>query len=356
MADVDITGTIEVLPFQKCRVLINQYDMTNLFDVTCTATQTIGSGSFTAKCMDRNQALFNTVNVGDEVEIFMNEIEVENKVWGGYLESKTYDKSISNLLTLSGRDYTSRLLNQYFTQTYSAQELSVVVKDIMTNQSDFTTVGVGTTSGKAINATYTKRTLFDAIKTACDQWNYIFQVDMFRDMWIRDATTVVAAGNALTWGDNVFEKIQELSDKTYIVNKISVEASASVSGSGSDATSQGTYGIQELDLVVPGLTNNTDATAFASTYIQVYKDPITNYKVKSRFLNDTIPGEYITCAIPNTSLETGSFLVIDITHTWSRDKGLCSETTLGTRIMAQYEQLGDWLRRYKVSERRAFIG
>lgn len=356
MTDVDATGTVEVLEFKKCRVLINQYDITNLFEVECKSTQTIGAGSFTAKCEDRNQALFNTVEVGDEVEIFMNEIEVENKVWGGYLENKTYDKSKSNLLILTGRDYTSRLYNQYFTDTYSAQELSAVIADIMTNQSDFTTGGVGSTSGKTIDATFTKRTLFDGIKTACEQWNYLFQVDMNKDLWIRDQSTVVAAGNSLIWGTNVYERIEELSNKEYIVNKVEVEASASVSATKEDADSIAAYGTQELKLVVPGLTNNTDAQAFADTWIANYKDPISNYRVKSRFLNDTIPGEYITTSIPNTGLESGSYQVIDLTHFWSKSKGLCTESTLGNRILAQTETLGDWLRRYKVAERKSFVG
>ena len=356
MTDVDLTGTVEVLEFKKCRVLINQYDITNLFDVECKSTQTIGAGSFTAKCEDRNQAMFNTIEVGDKVEIFMNEIEVENKVWGGYLENKTYDKSKSNLLTLTGRDYTSRLYNQYFTYTYSAQELSDVVVDIMGNQADFTTGGVGATSSKTIDATFTKRTLFDGIKTACDQWNYIFQVDMNKDLWIRNLATVVAAGNSINWGVNVYEKVEELSNKEYIVNKVEVESSNTVSATAYDADSQSTYGIQELKLVIPGLDNNTDAQAFADTYVSIYKDPITNYRVKSRFLNDTIPGEYITCAIPDTGLASGSFQVLDITHSWSKSKGLCSEVTLGSRILQQTETLGDWLRRYKVAERKSFVG
>ena len=352
--DEFMDGEGYVLEWKKCLVLVNKQNLPNLISVECTSNVNFGSGRFNLTCSDPNGLEYDIINSGDEIEIYMNTINVANKVWGGYVETKSLATQNGQVLTLGGREYSSRLLNQVSDYTPTAVELSTALKAILANQVDFDDIFITTTSGLSVTFAFTNETLFNQMKKACDQHNFYFGVDVDLHAYSYLLSASATSPDVLLWGSNIFRDNTLEENKEFLVNDITVQASSTVTASASDATSQSQYLKQSKVYTIADVGSTAAAQAYADTLLAVYKDPINQIKVTSNFLPSTMPTDYIQITIPPLGLD-GLYQVVEISHRYNRDDGLKTVTTVGKKLTDQSMWLGEMEKRMRLVEQKAYM-
>lgn len=350
-------GAGYVLAPSVLTVLVNKLQISHISSLDCTTNINFGAGRFNLTAADPSGTTYLTINSGDEVEIYLNPLKTMNKVWGGYVGSKSLKVMNGQQLVLTGLEYSSRLLNQQIASysTGSVELSAALIAIAAAYQIDFDTLGVQTTSGKTVNSTFSKDTIYNCMKKLCDQYFYYFGVDVDKHIYAYPQATTITSPDTLVWGDNVFKDDTLEDNKETLINDVTVQSTGAVSATSSDATSQSQYLKQSQILTVSGLVNNTVAQAYADTIIAQNKNPITQIKVVSKFLQSTYPVDYIYVNIPPLGL-LGNYQVIEITHNYDVTGGVKTTTTLGRKVTDQTMWLGEMQKRLKLVESQTYTG
>lgn len=364
------SGEIKVYDWVKCRVMINKQVIDPVFSMSCTRSADINAGEATIKFLDPRKTLSNIINPGDELEIFLSEqspVLIANKVWGGFVDSSSFDVDNKIVLNVKGKEYTTNLILNMTAASATPNENSftdvepgtAIIALMNTYQVDFTTEGVLTGTTSTLTAEYLNKSLFDAIKSICDGFGYVFYIDLTKDLIVRKQETVVAvpASDYLTYGDNM-NSIKEEYNKELLCNSVVVYGNASgvVSNSGNsleDATSIANYGTNAKRIVVPSLTTDTDCDTFAATYLAAYKDPLLQYKTNSRLIAYSDPLSYINVISSKTGLN-GQHQIREIMHIYG-NKGIRTEMILSKKISDLSMSLGQLLGRVQAIEVTTYV-
>jgi hypothetical protein len=362
-------GEIVVYDWAKCRVLVDKQVIDGLIEMTCTRSADISSGSATLKVKDVDKTIYNQVQAGQEVEIYLSEqspLLYANKVWGGYLESREFDVDRQFLLIIKAKEYSNNLILNMTKSSvdsgknsFSGTEPGTAIKALMSNyQVDFTTDNVLTGTASTITADFLNMTLFDAIKKICDQFGYVFYVNLDKDLVVRQSFTVVATPvtDYLTYTDNL-QSIKEEETKELLCNSVIVygKTNSYVSNSGApttDASSIASYGTHDKRIIVSSLTTSADCTNFANAYIAQYKDPLKQYKTVSRLVAFSEPLEYIELTVAASGV-SGQYQIREITHTFQKAQ-IKTEMTITNKISDLYISLGQLLGRVQAIEIKTF--
>lgn len=347
-----VPGTWTVLPWAACVVLIRNVNVTGLFYCETTRNINFGAGRCSIKAADPNRTQYLLFQEGDEIEVYMAVGTTANKVWGGYIETISLDNSAGELLTINGSEYSVRLINQKFTDTFVATELSTAVEDIMTNQTDFASAVEATTS-KNVDGIFADETIYNALQKFLDQWGYCFWVDTDKIFYTALKSTVSMSPDYITAGDNVTKVRSEMSTKEYLCNDVTVKGSGSFTATAEDTDSQTTYGIHSKQLTVASLNSAATVQQFATQYIADNKDPKPTQRFRTRLLMFTDPREYITIDLPSLDL-SGNYQVAEITHKWGLGEGLLSEVEITNPTVVMTRQLGTFERRIRDVENETF--
>lgn len=347
-----VEGEWTVLPWSSCRVLINSINVTGLLQANCMRNNNFSSGNCTLIASDPEQTQYLLFQPGDVIEIYMSLSETANKVWCGHIENLKYSNDQGGQLTITGKEYSQRLINQVFTDTFASEELSDALATIFGNQTNYST-NIATTVGKAVSGAFTNESIFNAAKKFCDQYGYIFYVDLDGVIQTKLRTDLAYSADAITAGDNVTKTRAEQTDKQYLCNSVTVRGSSSTSESASDATSQTTYGVHSKQITVGSLNSAATVQQYATEYIATYKDPLTNQRLLTKPLLYTDPNEYIQIEVSSLGL-TGYYQAVEIAHKWGIGVGFATEIEISTKLRDTALQLGDFERRIRDTENEAF--
>ena len=238
--------------------------------------------------------------------------------------------------------------------SFTAVEPGTVIKALMsTYQLDFTTDNVLTGTASTFTGEFLNKSLFDCMQTICQQFNYVWYVNNDKDVVVRNAATVVSTpvSDYLTYTDNMYEIVEE-NNKEFLCNDIIVYGTNSTVSNGGaaiqDTDSITSYGVNSKRIVVSSLTNNTDCTNFANAYISVYKDPITQFKTKSRLVAFSDPLQYITVTSDKTGV-SGQYQIREITHYYDKS-GIKTNMILNQKVTDLSMSLGQLLQRVQTLE------
>ena len=358
---VYVPGSIVVGAWKNVLVTVDTIPLDSPMELSCTANINFGAGKATITAGDAERLQYESLLEGKEVEIFLKkpDINIANKVWGGYLESTKWAENKKNVLTLTVKEYSSRLLQQKLgaALSWAGTDLQTVLQNILAKQTDLTydaITAMGIT-GKAIYMDFTADTIiYDAIRKVCEQNDYYFGVSVNRDCYARKKTDVFLSADTLVAGENVMSQNEIETNKEFQLTTVDVKSKTS-GGTvyAGTATSTEPALTQSRTVYVSDLTSNAAAAAYAQTLIDTNESPLFTAKVPSALLMYTQPTYSLPCNIPKKGI-VGNYIVVEISHTWSQDKGICSTTILSNKIIDTTIELGFISRRVNTLESKTF--
>lgn len=355
MAEEFIDGLGYVLGWKNARILVNKNDIENLLSITCTKSVQYGVGDAQFVCVDPDRSIFDAITVaGDnEVEIYMTDLNETNKVWGGYVYSAEYDMGSGFLTKIYAKYYSSRLQTKRFTYSPSG-ELSTKFGYIMDNyQPWFYTENLESTSGKTVDFTFTNEYVHTALKKLCDQHNYYYYIGTDKQAHlVKKGDTTNVSPDSIVWGTNVYAENKTTYNYEKIANDVLVQASASVSATASDSTSQTDYWESSLVYTDRQLTSTASAQSMANTLLEAQKENLKMDTISTSLLAYTEPGNYIAVDVDELDLY-GDYQVIELTHDWSKRTGFKSTVKLGDKIPVSAMMLGEFEKRLRQAEAQA---
>jgi len=337
-------GTWTVLPWTNCAVLINKVNVTGMFYCENTRTLRFGAGGCVIRASDPDWTQYNLFQTGNEIEIYMNDQNVANKVWGGYLENNSITNSTGKEIVISGKEYANRLLKQDFTDAFSNEELSTALTSILANQTDFTN-DIAVTTDNKVYGTFTKATMHYAIQKFCDQFDYDFLVNTNKVFQTKLKTEVDVSADTILAGTNVTRNRKETYNQEYLCNDVTVKGASGVASQhAEDATSKTSYGVYSKQITAAGIDNTAALEAYAKQYVSDHKDPRPNQVIETKLLPNAEPREHITTTIPSLGM-SGNYKIQSITHKWGKGQGTKSEVELSNLLATTSQQIGDYQRR-----------
>lgn len=156
-------------------------------EVTKTVSDFNSINSFSATFPNQAGEHRSSFNIGDDVQIFadLNVNLPVTKIFSGMIEDVEYSgEGVFEEITISGRDYALLLMDTTVSPvTYNNQEVSLIVKDIISNNvSGITSTNVDATSTTITHIAFNHISVFDAIKQLADQAGFFFWVDVNQDL------------------------------------------------------------------------------------------------------------------------------------------------------------------------------
>jgi len=363
-------GEIVVYDWAKCRVLIDKTVVEGIYSMSSMRSADISAGIATLKLLDPTKAVYDSLEPGQEVEIYLSEqspMTYGNKVWGGFLESREFDVSQKIVLVAKAKEYSNVLIHSSTESTaqanknsFTAVEAGTAIKALMSNyQLDFTTDNVLTGTANTVTSDFLNKSLFDSIKSICDQFGYVFYITLDKDLVVREQTTEVATPTTdyLTYTDNMNSIIEE-DNKELMCNDIIVYGASTgiVSNGGAalqDATSIATYGQHMKRLYVSSLSNSSDCTTYANAYLSLYKNPVQEYRAVSRLIAGSEPLQYIQVEASQSNL-SGAYQIREINHFYDKT-GIRTETTLSHKVANLSMTLGQILSEVRALQVKNYV-
>ena len=360
-------GEIVVFDWTKCRILIDKTVYGELISMNCVRSADLSAGIATIKMSDPKKSTYSAIQTGMEVEIYLSEqspMTYANKVWGGFLESREFNVDKKIILVVKAKEYSQNLILNVTDQTavsnhnsFSAVEPGTAIKDLMAAyQVDFTTDNVITGTTSVLSAGYLGKTLFDVLNSICTQFNYVWYIDINKDLHVQPITQVnpAPATDYLTYGDNLYG-IQEQENKELMVNDLYVQGNTpgTVSSHYTNAASIAAYGLHAKRLVAASLTTVADCNNYAAACVDLYGNPIQQYVTSSRLVAFSDPLEYITVKSTPNNLD-GTYQIREIDQTYDKT-GIRTSMTLGMKITSLSMALGNILSRVSAIEQTTYV-
>jgi hypothetical protein len=346
-------GSWTVLPWRACLVLINNVAVSNLISCTNTNKIDVGSGECSMTLSDPDREQFELFEEGDEIQIYMSATKDEaNKVWGGYLDTRSMNFGRGRNLTIKGADYSSRLLSTTFTDTVASSELSTAMAQVLGHQSLFTW-DFETTVGKLVAGEFSEETLYLAIQKFCDVYGYNYNVGLDKVFRMKHSSIVDISPDTITEGVNISPAGTDESYKEYLCNKVTVLGSGGISQSATNAASLAKYGEYSKKITVASLTTSASVLKYAENFVAKYGVPIQCQKLRTPFLPYTLAGDDIAVSAPHLGME-GNYKVMSITRAFGIGVGFYSEVDLSDMRFNIPRQLGNFERRIRDIELEVF--
>jgi len=192
-----------------------------------------------------------------------------------------------------------------------------------------------------MTVTFLNKSLYGCIKEICDTFNYIFYINLDRDLVVRQRETVVSSTDNLTYGTNA-KSISQEKNKEFMVNEVRVYGDG-VSATAIDQDSKDLYGENIQKVNVPSLKTEADCQNYANQYIVTWKIPTESLRSVSRLLPDSDIFDFIAVDASGAELD-GDYQIIELKYNYSK-KGIVSETILSKKINDLSISLGQMLSR-----------
>ena len=352
-----VPGSWQVMDWSQALVTVNKLPITNLQSIKTSRDLNIGSGTCTILISDPNKTQYALFQNGDEIEIFFatnTSPPLGRKVWGGYIDDLQFDTTTGQLLTISAKDYISRLQNQTYNGDFSTTAIATALQSIMATQADFTYVGITPMPSTLISANIQNDTMYNAIKQICDQGSAYFWIDPTTlDFVTRPTATIQYSPDSLYEETNILKGSQVQKNSEYLTNQVIVNYSGGTI-TVNDSQSQTLYGVYSRTVTVCNITTSAGATQYGNTLITSRNTPNESYQIDSLFLPYTDPGEFIPVVSPTLGL-SGSYVVLTVGHSWDKNSGIKSSVTLNTLFADPTLYIADLQRRLLLVEQKSVV-
>lgn len=182
------------------------------------------SGSFRLMFPNDSGVYTSTFSVGQEVVIYCDGNSTPTtKIFTGVVEDVQYESPNYNreFITLSGRDYSSRLQDVTALENYSNQEPSVIIKNLIDKYvSGVTYNNVDTTTITISRMKFNQKSVFDCIRDIADYCGYNFWVDEDKDLHFKPqgsvSSGIVANNTNIVGTANFTEDREELFNEVWV--------------------------------------------------------------------------------------------------------------------------------------------
>ena len=232
---------------------------------------------------------FNIIR-NDIVEIYL--MDATSPWYTGFIQNLPEIGRTDNIFEYSGFGFIAQLDNIVADKTYSSQEVSMIIKDLL----DIYIVpnsNIIKNDAKIEASTYTvqeanysktpiKDAIFDLVKQA-DGW--VAGVDENREFFFKqiDTSIQLAAVKAVEYHVGEFLPSEDISS---LKNKLYVNGGAIADGSNyvltvEDTTSQGKYGVREGVITIPTAVDAADVQAWAERILDELKDPLITAEISN---------------------------------------------------------------------------
>ena len=187
---LEIAG-VEFSNYKNLKVSRSMSDFSNSSDFTANFDSPYG----------RHKTSF---TVGSEVVIYADNVDGTTKIFTGILEKVRFKgKENKQTVTLSGRDYTARLMDVTIQPiVYTDSEVSTIIKNIIDNEVlNITYNNVDTTDTTIERTAYNQQTVFNIFQKLAKLSNRVFWIDNDKDLHFKEKSTT-ASGYTLD-GTNI---------------------------------------------------------------------------------------------------------------------------------------------------------
>ena len=358
-----LAGSISIRGWADIVISINKLPLDNIQSATFTRNMNIGSGTCSIKLSDPDRTNYQIFHAQDEIEIFVlasKDPYIGRKAWGGFVDECTFDISDGMTLTITGKDYISRLQTQICSYAPVATPLGTALRTVMANQVDFSYEGIPVFA-ENVQPNFTNDTLYNAIKQMCDQWLVYFWIDpITRDMSARKSSVLVASPETLIEGPvggyaqpvPILRGSKIKNNSETLSNTVIVYGNT-VTGTYTDPISESAHGVFSRALTVGTIATGAQANDYAQTLVEAKGNPLDSFEIESQMLVYTDPGDYIQIVCDSLGL-SGFYQVLDLSHSWSNTTGLKSKITTNNLLVLPRTYIADMERRLQTVEKQAF--
>lgn len=277
-------------------------------------TDTIGNFTFT---IDNSSQNYRGVWAGNEIlNLYMDYAKTATTlVFRGRIEQVSYK---DYRIVVKGRAEGKKFLEVTVTKSYTNQETSTILTDLIsTYVSDFTTTNVNVSTTN-ITANWYQKPLWDCIQELCHTSGFDCYVDHDLDVHYFESRTVDNTTEAAVHNQNLFEVSDFAYDYAQIKNRVIVygakQEEMDIIATSEDTTSQTSYGVKELIINDSNIKTVTQAQERADYELNISKDAPLTGEVTSLGLPTLQPGERVYISAPMSNLNPTYYKVLSYKH------------------------------------------
>lgn len=274
-------------------------------DVTAASGDLDSTAHFSAMIPNYNGQHKTDFNVGDVVEIYADDntnpledmftftfpmtFSNPTKIFLGVVDSiqfqgEEYDEKIM----ISGRDYTSRLQDITIEpNTFSNTEVSVIITNLIAAEVPEITVNhVMTTTKTVTNIRYNHLSVYDAIKNLAEYVDYVFYVDVYKDLHFEPKGTTVSG---ITLDNTNILTAQFENTKSQMANSIWIYGDRQLSGVPQEAfISNGVGSVYTLQYKPHNTVVKVSGTQYKGGIFQMFSTPTSGVQYLVDYDNKNI--------------------------------------------------------------------
>lgn len=232
-----------------------------------------------------------TVEYNQGIEIYL--YHDSNPWYSGYINRMPVSGSLKRPWVIKGAGYFNQLETCIVEQDFTSQEISDIVRDLMTGFVEAKT-DIIYADYKIMETDYTVadiRFYHERAKKAIQQLrdlaqNYVFGVDEERELFFNGTDPTVNPAAIFSVGKHI-DTISIDEDSDEVINRVYVKAGnlggtpkTNIRAVCSDYNSQVIYGIREKVMTAPAIRNDTDAERWGNWQISDLRRPKKKAKIK----------------------------------------------------------------------------
>ena len=222
--------------------------------------------------------------------------------YSGYIIKIPQSGTTESTLKYSGFGFYNQLQDIMINASYTTDQVSVIVKDLMTEYIEsgtdivYNVDKIEDTSYEVQSINWDRVFAKDCLKQLSELYlGFEFGVDEDRELFFR-AKDVDVYDIARLWVSQNIQTFIPQEDIDKVRNKLHIYGGEVTGGAGSktnfvttveDATSQAAYGVKEDKLTIPSVLDSTDATQWGNYKLTELKDPVQKAKVSGIELTKT---------------------------------------------------------------------
>ena len=223
-------------------------------------------------------------------------------------------------IKIKGRAEGKKLLEVTVTKSYTNQETSTILTNLISRYaSSFTTTNVNVSSTN-LTANWYQKPLWECIQELCHASGYDCYVDNALDVHYFEDGSINNSYEGAVHNSNLFEVGDFAYDYSQIKNRIIVyggkQEDMDIIATAEDTDSQDDYGIKEKIINDNSITTDTQAQERADYELALYKDPPLVGDVKCIGLPTIQPGENIYISAPYSNLNPNYYKVLNYKHSF----------------------------------------
>lgn len=285
-------------------------------------------GQFELEVDNNGEDYSDSYTGGEAVLIYLDNDQGDTLKFTGYVEKvkkKCGDKGF--IMKIEGSHVAGKLLEITVTESYDSQELSVILKDLITNYAtDFSYDDADIiASSTSVTLNFSNKPFWEVIVDLCNIGDYDCYVDNDSKFHFFPKNSVDCDDDAIVFGDNHLETVGLGDDTVAIKNKVIVygdsDSETPVIYTTEDSGSQSTYHLKETIIRDNSISTYEEAKDRGDAELTRQKNIATKGKSESLALYYVNPGEMMWISIMPQSIHA-RYRVTNVIQTI--DSGYCT--------------------------------